>query len=104
MVGQVVGAEGGAVGDADGQVREDGEEPVRRRRAEGQVVADLVDREEEVLVRRGAHHVGQEPELGREEGRVAQQVGAEDLDRYDEEDDVFRQGFGTAELGYLGAQ
>ena len=101
VVRQVVGPEGGAVGDADGQVRDDGEEPVRRGRAEGEVVADLVDGEEEVLVGGCADDVRQEPEGGREEGRVAQEVGAEYLDRYDEDNDVFRQGFGTAELSDL---
>lgn len=102
VVGQVVGAEGGAVGDADGQVREDGEQAVRGGRAEGEVVADLVDGEEEVLVGGRADDVGQQPERGREEGRVAEQVGAEHLDRDDEEDDVFCQGFRAAELRYLG--
>jgi hypothetical protein len=33
-------------------------------------VADLMDGEEEVLVRRRAHDVGQSPEVGGEEGRV----------------------------------
>lgn len=71
VVGEVVGAEGGAVGGADGQVGDDGEEPVREGGPEGEVVADLVDREEQVLVRRRAHHVREQPVRGREEGGVA---------------------------------
>lgn len=90
MVRQVVGAERGAVGDADGQVGEDSEQSVGRRRAEGEVVADLVDGEEQVLVRGGADDVRKQPETRREEGCVPQQPGAEDLDRHDEEHDVFR--------------
>jgi len=86
----MVRAEGGAVGQTYGEVREDREEPVCRRRSEGQVVADLVDGQEQVLVRRRAHHVRQGPEGGGEEGRVSYQVRAEYLDRDDEEDDVFR--------------
>lgn len=101
VVRQVVGPEAGAVGHADRQVRDDGEQPVRRRRPERQVVADLVDRQEQVLVRRRPHHVRERPEPGREERRVAQGVGARDLDADYEEDDVFREGFGAAELGYL---
>jgi hypothetical protein len=58
VVGEMVRAERGAVGDADGQVGEDGDDAVGQRRAEGQVVRDLVDGEEEVLVRRGADDVG----------------------------------------------
>ena len=52
-----------AVWDANGQVRKDGEQAVGQRRAEGQVVGDLVDCEEEVLVRRRAENVCYCPEL-----------------------------------------
>lgn len=104
VVGQVVGPEGGAVGDTDGQVCEDGEEAVGRRRAEGEVVADLMYGEEEVLVRGCADDVGEEPEIGGEEGRAADEVGAGYLDRDDEEDDIFGQGLRTAELRYLDRQ
>lgn len=62
MVGEVVGPEGGAVGDANGQVGEDGEDAVSERRAEGQIVRDLVDGQEEVLVGCGADDVGGEEE------------------------------------------
>lgn len=58
VVREVVGTEGGGVGDADGDVGEYGEEAVGERGAEGQVVADFVDREEAVLVCGCADDVG----------------------------------------------
>lgn len=51
-------AEGSTVGDANGEIGEDSEETVGKRGAEGQVVADLVNREEEVLSGRCANDVG----------------------------------------------
>lgn len=102
VVRQVVGAERGTVGNANGQVGEDGEQTVGGRRAEGKVVRDLVDGQEEVLVGSRAYDVGQGPEGQREEGRVAQQVGAVDLHRHDKCHDVLGQGLGAAQLGDLG--
>lgn len=90
VVSQMVGPEGGAVRDADGQVREDGEYPVCQRRLKGEIVGDLVDGEEEVLVGRGADDVGCEEEAPRQHGRVAEEVRAEQLYGHDEGDDVFR--------------
>lgn len=75
VVGEVVGAERGAVGDADGQVGDDGEEAVVQGFPEGEVVGDFVDGEEEVLVGRGAEDVGHQPELPGEEGLIAEEVG-----------------------------
>lgn len=101
VVGQVVGAEGGAVGDANGQVREDGDDAVGQGRAEGEVVGDFVDGQEEVLVGGGADDVGGQEEGPRQERRVAEEAGAEDLDGHDEQDDVFGEGLRAAELGDL---
>ena len=58
MVGEVVRAERGGVGDSDGEVGEDGEEAVGERGFEGEVVGYFVDGEEEVLVRGRADGVG----------------------------------------------
>ena len=58
MVREVVGAKGGGVGEADGEVSEYGEETVWKGIAEGEVVRDFVDCEEEVLVCGGADEVG----------------------------------------------
>lgn len=55
--------ERGAIRHSDGEVREYGEEPVRGRRSESEVVGDLVDRQEEVLVGGRAEDVGDGPEL-----------------------------------------
>lgn len=55
--------ERGAIRHANGEVRKDGEKPVRDGRSEGQVVGDLVDREEEVLVGGRAEDVRHGPEL-----------------------------------------
>ena len=71
VVREVVGAEGGGVGDADGDVGEDGEEAVGQGGAEGEVVADFVDGQEAVLVCRRADDVGCEEELPGEKGGVA---------------------------------
>lgn len=49
-----------------------------------------MDGQEEVLVAGGAEDVGCEPELPREEGGVAQEVGEEELERDDAQDDPFR--------------
>ena len=58
VVGEMVRAKRGAVGDANGQVGEDGDDAVGERRAEGQIVRNLVDGEEEVLVGCSADKVG----------------------------------------------
>lgn len=63
MVREMVRAEGGGVWDANGDIREDGEEAVRERRAESEVVADFVDGEETVLVGGCADNVGCEEEF-----------------------------------------
>lgn len=62
VVGEMVRAERGAVRYPNGQVGEDGDDAVGQRRAEGQIVRDLVDGEEEVLVRGGADNVGGQEE------------------------------------------
>lgn len=102
VVGEVVGAERGAVGDADGQVGDDGEEAVGGWRAEGEVVGDFVDGEEEVLVGRGADDVGREQEGPRQNGRRAQEHGAGRLQRHNQQHHVLGEGLGAAQLGHLG--
>lgn len=59
---------------------------------------DLVDGEEQVLVRGRADHIAHRPELPRPERRVAQEVGAGELQGDDERDDVLGEGLGAAEL------
>ena len=101
VVGQVVWAERGAVGDANGQVGKNSDDTVGQRRAKGQVVRDLMDSEEQVLVRRSADDVGCQEEAPRPDGCVAKEVGAGDLDGHDEEDKPFGERLGAAELGDL---
>ena len=60
--GKTAYSEGGAVGDADWEVGEDGEEAVRGGGAEGEVMRDFMDREEEILVGRCADDVGGQEE------------------------------------------
>ena len=98
MVGEVVGAEGGGVGDSDGEVGEDGQEAIGERGFEGEVVGDFVDGEEEVLVCCGAYYVGGEEKGPGEEGGVAEGVGAGDLQGDDGEDEGDGEGFGAAEF------
>jgi hypothetical protein len=61
-------------------------------------VGDLVNGEEEVLIRGGAEDVGNCPELPRPERRVAQEVGEQQLEGDDTGDDILGQGLGTAEF------
>lgn len=101
MVREVIGPEGGAVWDADGQVGEDSEEAVGKRRSEGEIVGYLVDSEKEVLVGGGTDDVGGEEEGPGEHGCVAQEVGTADLERHDECDYVFGEGLRATKLCYL---
>lgn len=91
-------AERGTVGDADGQVGDNGEQAVGERAPKGQVVRDFVDGEEQVLVGGGAEDVGDGPEPEGPEGRVAKGAGEQDLEGDDAGDDVFGQRLGPAEL------
>ena len=70
---------GGAVGNADGEVGEDGEEAVGGGILEGEVVGYLVDGEKEVLVRGCADDVGCQEVGEGEDGRVAEACCAGDL-------------------------
>lgn len=89
---------GSTVGNANGQIGNNGEQPVGERAPKGQVVRNLVDGQEQVLVRRGAKDVRDGPELPGPEWRGPQHVGEEDLQADDAGDDVLGQGFGAAEL------
>lgn len=95
-------SKGGAVWDANGQIRNDGEQPVGEWTLEGEVVRDFVDGEEQVLVGGRAKDVGNGPELEREEGRIAEVVCESDLEADDAGDDVLGQGLMATELGDLG--
>ena len=93
--------ERGTVGYRNGQVGKDGEEPVCERGLERQVVGDLMDGEEEVLVRCSPKDIGDGPELPGKERGVAEVVGEEHLESDDARHDVFGQRLGAAELGDL---
>ena len=101
MMGQVVRAERSRVGNADGQVRNDGEESVGYWRAECKVVRYLVDGKEEVLVRGGPDDIRKTPDGNGEEGRRSEKICAEDLEKDDSKDYKFGQWFGAAQLGDL---
>lgn len=60
-----------------------------------------MDSQEQILIRSSSHHIRSSPELPAEEGRGLEEVCTEDLEGDDEEDEVFREGFGAAEFGYL---
>lgn len=60
-----------------------------------------MDREEQVLVGSGAEDVGDGPELEGPERSLVEVVGESELKSDDASDDIFGQGFGTAELGNL---
>lgn len=86
------------VGNPNRQVGKDSKHAVRKWRLEGQVVRDLMNSQEEVLVGGCANDVGRQKRLPRPEGRVAQSVGAEELQADNAEDDEEGQGLGAAEF------
>ncbi len=57
-----------------------------------------MDSQEQVLIRRCAHNICREKEFPAEEGRLSQEVCGKDLDRDNEEDDVFCERFWTTEF------
>lgn len=58
--------------------------------------------QKQVLVGRGANHVGNAPELERPERRRGEVAGEGDLEGDDGSDEIFGKGLGAAELGDLG--
>ena len=60
-----------------------------------------MDGKKEILVGRGANHVGDGPKLPRPKRRRLEKVGADKLEENDAGDNVFGQGFGSAESRYL---
>ena len=94
-------SEGSAVRDANGQVCKDCDQAVGRRVAEGEVVRDLVNCEEQVLVRCRTDNVRREEERPREDRCVPKEVGCRNLYRNNKEDHVFRKRLRAAELGDL---
>jgi len=101
VVREVVGAERRRIRDADWDIGKDGDETVGKRRAEGKVMGDLMDREEAVLVGRCADDVCCEEELPGEEGCVSEEVGAGYLEGDHAGNNIFRQWLRTTELRHL---
>lgn len=62
---------------------------------------DLVDGQEQVLVGCRSDQVGRGQEPPGQDGGVAEEVGAADLERDDAEDNIFCEGFGSTEFGDL---
>lgn len=85
----------------DWKIGKDCKQPVCKWRLEGQIMGDLVDGQEQVLVCSGSNHVGCSQELPVEDRGVAEQVGTEELDGYDEEDNPFCKRLGAAQLRNL---
>ena len=71
MVREVVGTEGGGVGDADGEIGEDGEEAVVKRGPEREIMGDLVDGKEQILIRACSKDVCGEEEARGKDGGMA---------------------------------
>ena len=57
-----------------------------------------MDGQEQVLVGRGADHVGDGPEAQRKEGRIAEEVRRGELQEHDARDGVLCQGLRAAEF------
>jgi hypothetical protein len=90
--------EGCRVRNANGQVRENRQHAVRKRRFESQIMRDLMNSQEEVLVRRRANDVSSHKCLPRQECRVAQRISAEELQANNAEHDRDGQNLGAAEF------
>ena len=73
------------------EVCKDGKQSVVDAGTECQVMADLMDGEEEILVRRRSSHVCCEKEGPGENGGIFEKVCAEDLQSHDERHQVFRE-------------
>lgn len=84
-----------------GNVCEDGQHAVGQGRPEGQIVGDLMNSQEQVLVRRSSNHVRRSQETPVKDRGIAEEVRASQLDRHNEENNPFRQGFRAAEFGDL---
>jgi hypothetical protein len=90
--------EGSRVRNTNRQVSKDGQHAVRKRRFESQVMRNLMNGQEEVLVRRRANDVGSHKCLPRQERRVAQSIGAEELQANNAEHDGDSQDLWAAEF------
>lgn len=71
------------------QIRNHRKRAIQLRLPERQIMANLMDGQEQILVCRRADHVCCAPEAPGPEGRVLEGVGAEALDGDDEQDEVF---------------
>jgi len=91
VVLDVVRFEQRTVRNADRQIGDDGKGLVELDILEGQVVGNLVNGEEEILVRRAANRVRSQQELPGQWIRVAQQERRCQLNRNDQKDDPFRE-------------
>jgi hypothetical protein len=93
--------EGSTVWQSDRNVCKDSQHTVGQWRPEGQIVGDLMNSEEQVLVRRSSNHVCRSQEAPVKDRGIAEEVRAGQLDRHNEENNPFCQGLRAAELGDL---
>lgn len=89
-IGLGANPEGGAVRDTNWQVCKDCDQTVGRRVAEGEVMRNLMNCEEQVLISCRTDNVGREEERPRDDRRVPEEIGCRNLYRNNKEDHVFR--------------
>lgn len=82
--------EGSTVWQSNRDIGKDGQHTVRQRRPEGQIVGDLMNSEEQILVRRSSNHVCRSQESPVKDRGIAEEVRAGQLDRHDKENNPFR--------------
>jgi hypothetical protein len=86
------------VRNANRQISEDSQHAVRKWRFKSQIMRNLMNSQEEILVRRRANDVSSHKCLPRQERRVAQGIGAEELQANNAEHDRDSQDLGAAEF------
>lgn len=102
VVELVVRLERGTVGDADRGVGDDGKQLVMEGLLEEQVMRQLMDSQEDGLVRCGAHHVGQGKELGGEWVGIAEIVSHRHLEQHHKHHQPLCTGFMARKFGDFG--
>ena len=70
MMSEVILPKACGIGQADGEVGEDGKQTIEKRSSKGQIMADFMDGEEEVLVCCGSNNVGRQEERPGHDRRV----------------------------------
>ncbi len=98
---EITYSEGSTIRHSNGQIRKDRNSPIHPRHPECQIMANLMNRKKQILVRCSSNHIGSKEELPAEKWRVLKHICAEDLQCDDTKDNVFGERLWPAELRYF---